>query len=473
VYLICFSISHYQLSGFTSIPILLLLPSLAIMRSTYFLAAVPLALAAPTQLPEPISVAIPPRGLLTTPTGALDPALFFNNLNKTLSKYHSTQLLPTLELSPLHILPRNAARATIGAETLTDQISSGEDILYYGSVTIGTSRPQTFTFDFDTGSADIFVPGPSCGSAQGCVHPTKYNQAGTPQHRTTNVTYGSGKITGADYVDSVTVAGRTATNQGIISLTQAAGFGSSQADGLMGMAFSNIASSGFVTFFENLIKQRKVPVPEFGFYLGRAKSFTQGKSEMFLGGRNPAKYTGSFTTIAVSRQGYWQIPIDGVAVSNINLAGATKGQAAIDTGTTLVIAPKSAAQAIFAKIPGAYPLQMNSGTTLYAYPCNTAAQYIPSLVFAGRPFQINPLDFNFGQISSNFVSLVARNPDAAAQSLVKRAGPTCVAGIVGADLFGPGQNLWVVGDTWLKNWYSVYSYTGAGGKPSVSFARAI
>ena len=31
----------------------------------------------------------------------------------------------------------------------------------------------------------------------------------------------------------------------------------------------------------------------------------------------------------------------------------------------------------------------------------------------------------------------------------------------------------VQGDTFLKNWYSIFNYVNAGGKPSVSFAKSI
>lgn len=52
-------------------------------------------------------------------------------------------------------------------EALTDQVEDGEDELYYGPGTVGGE--SGFTFDFDTGSSDTFVPGPTCGTAEGCV----------------------------------------------------------------------------------------------------------------------------------------------------------------------------------------------------------------------------------------------------------------------------------------------------------------
>lgn len=198
---------------------------------------------------------------------------------------------------------------------------------YYGPGTVGTNAKQTFTFDFDTGSSDTFIPGPNC---QGCFGNTKYNQQGVDEHNTTTVTYGSGQVSGENYLDSVTVAGLTATNQNVISLTQATGF-SGPNNALMGMAFPSIASSKSTPYFFNLIKQSKVNPPEFSFYLGRAKSNTQARSEMTLGGRDSSRYTGAFTNVPVTSQTYWQTAIDGASVGNNAVIPGTSGQSAIGT----------------------------------------------------------------------------------------------------------------------------------------------
>lgn len=175
---------------------------------------------------------------------------------------------------------------------------------------------------------------------------------------------------------------------------------------------------------------------------------------------------------------------------NSHSAGpTTKGQDAIDTGTTIVLAPTIAAEAIFAAIPDAYPLPLLSGSAtiiLFAYPCNTIAQYIPSIVFAGKPFAINPVDFNFGKLNSDFVNVIRT---ITSSSLSEGAGdvlavleefleeilqPHCIASLAAADI-EPTENLYVIGDTFLKSWYSIYSYVDNEGadNPYVGFAKAV
>jgi len=417
-----------------------------------------LALAAPTPEPEVgTKVPLPRRAAdhKLHKDGSVDLEWFKRHLKYTLLKYNKNFELPDY----LRDLEIHFKRDTDAEEALVDESSGGSDVLYYGTAFVGAAK-QSFTLDFDTGSSDLFVPGPSCGSSQGCSGTTKYNQQGQDEHNTTSVTYGSGAIQGENYFDSVTVAGLTATHQNVISLTTATGFSGSGADGLMGMAFPSIANSKQLPFFFNLINQGKVNPTEFSFYLGRTASGTGGNSEMTLGGRDSSRYSGSFTKVPVTSQTYWQVAIDGASVGSGGLiSGTTGGQAAIDTGTTLLIAPTAAASAIYGQIPGSFPIPFLGGSTqLYGYPCSSSPNV--QLQFAGKKFAVNPLDFNFGTLSSQLGFFGMFFPG------------SCLGGIAGADLSpSPGVSLWIVGDTFLKNWYSTFTYVSPS-SASVSFAKA-
>lgn len=118
---------------------------------------------------------------------------------------------------------------------------------------------------------------------------------------------------------------------------------------------------------------------------------------MTLGGRDTSKFTGTPTQIAVSTPGYWQIPLDGVKVGGVEdvvdqLADA--GQAAIDTGTTIVLAPLIAATTIFARIPGSIPLPLELldgelEPILYIYPCSETPDV--AITFGETDFAIDPV----------------------------------------------------------------------------------
>lgn len=436
-----------------------------------FLCSGALALPAPSPVPQKLSLG--KRSMLTRANGEANVAGIFASLNYTLHKYNLKPLpyyAPVAQLQAEMFEDRIAKRQT--NEPITDQTQLGsEDVAYYGSVSIGADTPQTFNVIFDTGSADVWVPGPSCTRAKGCVHTTKYDQGGSDLGTQTSIQYGSGATEGENFVDDFTIAGLTATNQTLISVTTASGFTQIDADGLAGMAFSKIAQDNGTTFFENLVAQGAVEADEFGFYLGRVSGGTEKDSELTLGGRDSTKYTGSFVTVPVSSQTYWQIDLDGVNVGGAAVAN-TKGQAAIDTGTTILLAPTAAAAAVFAKISGSFGLTLE-GQKIYLYPCNTSETNIPSITFAGVELAINPLDFKLGSLGLGDIdNLALGDAELAAEIRAKiapEAGGYCIAGFSGGDLTGI-DNLYIVGDTFIKNWYSVFSYSAANGQPAVLFA---
>lgn len=173
------------------------------MKVATLLSLSALALAAPTPESANVGTKVPfarkRHQHKTRADGTLDLDWFMGTLKYTLLKYNKNFQLPDIvNNAALHI-----KRDTDAEEPLTDQVEGQEDELYYGSGTVGAKNPQTFTFDFDTGSSDTFVPGPKCGTAQGCVGTTKYNQQGQDEGNTTSITYGSGQVTGENYFDSV------------------------------------------------------------------------------------------------------------------------------------------------------------------------------------------------------------------------------------------------------------------------------
>jgi cathepsin D len=431
------------------------------------------ALAMPAPSPAPEKISFSKGNMITRENGDVNVAGFLASLNQTLHKYNQKPLpyyAPVAQQQAEMLASAKEKRANL---PLTDQTQLGsEDVAYYGAITIGSgTSAQKFNVIFDTGSADVWVPGPKCTRLKGCVHSTKYDQGGTDLGTTTSIQYGSGATEGENYVDEVTIAGLTATNQTLISVTTASGFTQIDADGLVGMAFSTIAQDNGTTLFENLVDQGTVTTDEFGFYLGRVSDKTSGDSELTLGGRDSSKYTGDFVTVPVSDQTYWQVALDGVKVGGIAVAG-TAGQAAIDTGTTIFLAPTAAAKAVFAKITGSFGLTLE-GQKIYLYPCNTADANIPSITFAGQDFAINPLDFKLGSLNLKDVNdLVLGNATLAAEvkaQMSSLAGGYCIAGFSGGDLTGL-DDFYIVGDTFIKNWYSVFSFSASGGSPAVLFA---
>lgn len=204
-----------------------------------------------------------------------------------------------------------------------------------------------------------------------------------------DITYGTGSSSGYLARDTVTVGGLSVPKT-IFALadTTAKVIESLPSDGICGLAFSTIATSGAPTVFENAISAGLVSSPEFGFYLQRAKDLTSqskgtiGGGELCFGCTDSSKYSGDISWNAVSAKAYWEIPSDGITI-NGNVVSGTSFAAAIDTGTSLTYVPTAVAKALYAQIGGT---AANDGSGEYYVPCVS-------------PFQA--IGFSFGGVNYN------------------------------------------------------------------------
>ncbi|KAH7928167.1 acid protease [Leucogyrophana mollusca] len=314
---------------------------------------------------------------------------------------------------------KTLSRRSSGSDPLTDD--SG--VRWYGDITVGTP-PTTYSVDFDTGSADLFLPGTDCGSS--CDGHKLYNPASSSTSKDVNKTftmmYGDGSsVLGEQYTDTVSIAGYAAKNQvlGVASQYSSAFSSSNFApDGLMGLAFKLVSTYNSDSVFQTLVAQGAVPQSIFSFKLA-----TSG-SELRIGGMNNALYTGGFTWTDVTEEGYWQIDVDGISANgNETLKGLS---AIVDTGTTLILGQTSSVQQFYDAVGGT-----DVGGGLYTLPCDSMPSV--SVTLGGKSFTLSSDTFNFGTFDSS--------------------GETCVGGISASDSLG---DLWVLGDVFLRNVYTVF-----------------
>jgi len=120
---------------------------------------------------------------------------------------------------------------------------------------------------------------------------------------------------------------------------------------------------------------------------------------------------------------------------------------AIDSGTTLIGGPSADVQAFWQGVQGSSPVEGMQG--FFSFPCNTQLEV--TISFGGTAWPINSADMNLGQVPG--------------------ASDQCMGGIfdvsTGADIGNGNGPDWIVGDTFLKNVYSVFRQS----PPSVGFAQ--
>ncbi|PWZ01290.1 acid protease [Testicularia cyperi] len=359
-------------------------------------------------------------------------------------------------------------RQTIGL------VDVGQDSYYYAQLSLGTPA-QNFNVVLDTGSADFWLVDTGCGLSNGCDSDlVKYN----PSASSTNVgssdpfsiTYGTGAVRGTLAADKASLAGYTVEN---LTFGEASAVASNTVEyptsGIMGMGFQSLASSGATPFWEVLAKQGVLKSNVFTFQLVRnidnvditdanVNSVQNPGGVFTLGEIDSNQYSGDITYIDIPNNleqqeglGYWTIPLGGITV-NGNSANIGNGPlAAIDTGTTLIGGPQSAVRAFYSLISGAQTAPGMSG--YYLFPCNSNLDI--EMQFGGRSFQMNTQDFNLGPYPYT-------------------NSATCLGALFDIDLGSSqyGVPEWIVGDSFLKNVFSVYDGSGRVGFASLKGSEA-
>jgi hypothetical protein len=229
-----------------------------------------------------------------------------------------------------------------------------------------------------------------------------------------------------------------------------AGLLNSPVSGLMGLAWNTIASSGATPFWQTLAGSGKWDSPVMAFQLTRFDDDDQAVKleaggSFTMGFMNSSLYTGDidFQDIPSGQESYWILPVTGVTVqgNSVTLPTGASSYSAIDTGTTLVGGPSDAIQAIFAQIPGSAPGTGNY-EGYYTYPCDTTVNL--AISFGGPSWPVSPKDFKLTQTSDS----------------------QCVGAFFEIET-GSAAPAWIIGDTFLKNVYTVFRFN----PPSVGFAN--
>ncbi|OAX43184.1 aspartic peptidase A1 [Rhizopogon vinicolor AM-OR11-026] len=336
-------------------------------------------------------------------------------------------------------------RRSTGYNSIVDQ---QYDSSYYGTLAIGTPA-ESFDVILDTGSSDLWVAGSSCGTACGTSATLNPSSSSTFQNLSTpfEITYGSGDAEGYLGQDVVQMAGFSISNQGFAVVDSVSeGLLTSPVSGLLGLGWSSLATSQQTPFWQTLAASGALDSALFAVQLTRYTNDSNAQTlepggVLNMGYTNSSLYTGSIEYIDIpGTPSYWYLPLDSLTVQGSSVTITSGTIAAIDTGTTNIGGPASSIEAIYANIPDSQPAT-GDYEGYYTYPCSTTVNV--ELSFGGSTWSISPADFAFSQTSST----------------------ECLGAFfeisTGSDI------TWIIGDTFLKNVYSVFRYDPA----SVGFAN--
>src|ERR1700754_2894903 len=147
----------------------------------------------------------------------------------------------------------------------------------------------------------------------------------------------------------------------------------------MGMAWPQLSKiTATQPYFTTLIDNHAVASGKFGVKLASTDSF------LYLGGTDPAYSNSDFTTVKLTRQAHWQLPLDS---ANVNGRPVVSSLASIiDTGATLVVGDIPTVAEFYKSIKGAQEANSTVGPGYYTFPCNSSPQV--SLTFGGTDYNI-------------------------------------------------------------------------------------
>ncbi|KAI9680551.1 MAG: hypothetical protein M1817_003991 [Caeruleum heppii] len=304
----------------------------------------------------------------------------------------------------------------------------GTDFSYFSTVKFGTEGKEIRML-VDTGASNTWVMGSDCKS-KACNAHTTFGKDDSTSLKTTNnkfeVTYGSGTVSGFKSTDTVSLAGFTVPLTFGQALEISDEFLAYPMDGLLGLGRTASNKLDAPTLMDVLADEKKLKANVLAVNLQR---HADGANDGVLsfGAWDDSEFDGDLSwTPSVSKDGLWEIPVEDAGVDGKGVKFNGKS-AIIDTGTSFILLPPDDAKKLHAQFSG---VKQNGEN--YELPCSTTVPL--QFTFSGVTYDVSPKDY--------------LGP--------KTTGDLCESNIIGLQTFGLNQ--WLLGDTFLKNMYSVYDF---------------
>ncbi|KGL95952.1 Gastricsin [Charadrius vociferus] len=301
-----------------------------------------------------------------------------------------------------------------------EPITNHLDASYFGEISIGTP-PQNFLVLFDTGSSNLWVPSTYC-QAPACYNHAKFKPSEsstfTYDGQSYTISYGSGALTVVLGYDTLRIQSIAVRNQefGLSKNEPSQPFYYAEFDGILGMAYPSLAVGGTPTVLQGMLQQNQLAQPIFSFYFSRQPTYQYG-GELIFGAVDSRLFHGDIMWAPVTQKMYWQVALNEFAIGQSVTGWCHQGcQAIVDTGCC------ATRNLLFTLSPQ------------YAVDCNE----IPNMP------------------TITFVINGARLPLYPSAYILNDNG-YCTLGMEATYLPSQdGQPLWILGDVFLKEYYTVF-----------------
>lgn len=310
---------------------------------------------------------------------------------------------------------------------------------YFAEITLGTP-PQSFSVVMDTGSSNLWVPSSRCKSIP-CLFHKKFDSSKSETYKQNDtkftIHYGSGNIEGVISNDVLTVGDLVIKGQDFGESIKESGmaFIFGRFDGIFGLGFPSISVNGIVPPFQKMCDLKLLPENIFSVWLGDNRKDQEG-GEIIFGGMNPSHFRPPINYVPVIRAGYWEVALDLVKYGKHSITKSNKRRsAAIDTGTSLIAAPENVVEDLNKKI-GAKKNLMGQ----YTIDCDKIQDLkVLTFVFNNQDYPLSPDDY------------ILRVSSGGNQEM-------CLSSFMSIKLPPELGELWIVGDVFLRKYFTVYDW---------------
>jgi len=312
-------------------------------------------------------------------------------------------------------------------------ISSFKTAQYFGPITIGTPA-QDFVALFDTGSSNLWMPQKgckSCGRHKGNFYDASASSTYKSNGTAFAIRYGTGSLKGIIAGDVVNAGGISAAMQfGEAQVEPGLTFKEAKFDGIFGLGWPTIAVDGVDPPVNVFIGDGDLDQQVFCFSLGKTD---KQKGELMIGGIDQTKFSGQLQYTDVTRRAYWQVAMPSMTIKGQKITSVNT--AIVDSGTSVIIGPVADITKI-AQSVGATLVAHNE----YTVDCDAT---------------LPDVEVTLGENPSQQIKLTIPGEGLKIKVCVLFQCE-CLFGMAGMDIPAPMGPLWILGDVFMRNYYSVF-----------------
>lgn len=324
-----------------------------------------------------------------------------------------------------------------GYRRLTDNanelnLTSVQDVYYHGPATIGNT---TFSLIYDTGSSLLWVPSADCTD---CRKAAVYNSVSNSSADTFEIKYGSGHVSGQLVVDSVNISNAYLPNF-VLGAADIVGFpeyDSEDYHGIVGLGWPSLTAQYNVTPLVPALKRAgQINQSIFSIFL------TKGGGELTIGETDPELYVGNITWLFITQKAWWTLSLVRGYVGGVPVFSSNE-QVIIDSGTSLILGPASKIKAMIIGIEAMSGVRIRLVGDHYELPCSSGKR-LSNVTFTLQGADGDKQDFTLS-----------------GESLIVGVtqGESCLFGMQPVADAPPS---WILGDPFLRAFYTVYDYENA------------